>query len=187
MQPQDRNKLQDLLTQGARFYDSQQYDKAIEYYTRVIELAPSFATGYKLRIDAYEKTNRRRDVINDYKKLAFLYPQSSETYYNWGVQCLMVEDFPTAVTAFSCALAMKPNFGFAFSNRGLALARIGSVEWALEDLDTAIKLMPDDAISYNIRGRLLIALGDTQSARLDLEKAAHLGQPDAIQALKQLK
>jgi tetratricopeptide (TPR) repeat protein len=71
-------------------------------------------------------------------------------------------------------VAIKPNYAWAFSNRGTAYANLGQFDMALADYSRALEINPDEASDYLNRGLTYQSLGREAQARADLEKARQL-------------
>ncbi len=56
--------------------------------------------------------------------------------------------FFEAVAAFSELVALSPEFGGAYGNRGLAYLNLGLEEEAVRDFEKVLQLDPDDAMGY---------------------------------------
>jgi protein O-mannosyl-transferase len=63
---------------------------------------------------------------------------------------------------------------FAYDNRGIAFAKLGQLDRALDDYNTAIALDPSSTDAYNNRGLSLDEMGLREKARADFEKAIAL-------------
>jgi eukaryotic-like serine/threonine-protein kinase len=80
-----------------------------------------------------------------------------------------------AVGYYSACLALRPDFHFAYSNRGLAYLRGDFFEDAEADATRAIALRPNQAEYYLLRARARDGLRRYQSELEDLNKAESLG------------
>lgn len=72
-----------------------------------------------------------------------------------------------------------------YYNRGLAHAKNGEVELAIEDYTKAIELKPDYAEAYYYRGGAFLRLGEHEKAKSDLATARDMGS-DAVIALDKI-
>jgi lipoprotein NlpI len=68
----------------------------------------------------------------------------------------------------------QQNLAVAFSDRGIAYARKGQYDRAIEDLDQAIRLNPNYAAAFNNRGSAYSAKGDLDRAIADYREAIRL-------------
>ena len=71
-------------TRGRASSEKGEVDKAIEGYTKAIELNPKFAQAYYQRGLAYARKGEVDKAIEDYTKAIELDPDNSDAYYNRG-------------------------------------------------------------------------------------------------------
>ena len=72
---------------GNMYYKKGQIDKAIDDYTRAIEINPGFATAYYNRGSAYNFEGRIDIASHDYKKALKLNPRYGETNDDREIVC----------------------------------------------------------------------------------------------------
>lgn len=97
-----------------------------------------------------------------------------------GIRFLDAQDLTSALDFLNQAIQVDPNYGIAYSNRGLVKADLGDFEGAAEDYDHAIMLTPDLARAWNNRSVLkLDILNDLRGAFEDINKAISLDDKDA--------
>ena len=98
-----------------------------------------------------------------------------------------------AVELFAKAIALKPDFAEAHSDRGMALRKLRRFEEAVASYDEAIALKPDFAMAYNNRANALLDLNRPDEALTSCDTAialnpglvlAHYNRGNALQALK---
>jgi tetratricopeptide (TPR) repeat protein len=75
-----------------------------------------------------------------------------------------------AITDYDKAIQLKPNYAYAYSNRGLAKVSLGQHAAAITDYDKAIQLKPDVVETYNNRGMRSETLDNTLPLLLILTK-----------------
>ena len=73
---------------------------------------------------------------------------SAETYYTWGNTKYDLGDYKGAITDYTQAIRLKPDYAAAYYNRGLAKHDLGQHFAAIADYDSAIRLKPDYAEAY---------------------------------------
>lgn len=73
-------------------------------------------------------------------------------YYNKGVALASLADYSAAIDAFDRAIALKPDMGEAYYNRGWVELRIGRRSEGLADLSKAGEL--GVVASYNLLKRM---------------------------------
>ena len=68
---------QDLFKVGLNYFKSQKFDKAIENFTKVLELNPKNLMALKVRGAAYAASNNLEKAINDWNKVLELDPNDT--------------------------------------------------------------------------------------------------------------
>lgn len=99
---------------------------------------------------------------------------SAETYFYRGNEKYSMRSYQNAITAYSEAIQLRPDFANAYVNRGLAKEKLGQHESAIMDYSSAIKIDPTLAGAYNNRGSVKRKLGQYFLALEDLSTAIQL-------------
>jgi tetratricopeptide (TPR) repeat protein len=102
---------------------------------------------------------------------------SAKDWFEKGYQYAMNEEYDKAIEAYTSAIALDPNYAFAYDGRGLAYMNKGQYDRAIEDYNKAIALHPNDVFAYTNRGRAYMGLGTYlhyQQAIEDFSKAIEL-------------
>lgn len=175
--PENELTAWDYLSKGNRAYDENEYDKAIEYYNKAIELDPDFADAYNNRGIAYRRKGECAKAIEDYNKAIELDPDYSEAYYNRGRAYRYLKEYDKAIEDYSKAIELNPEDAEAYNSRGVAYADLKEYGKAIEDFSKAIELNPEDAEAYNNRGYAYLHLKEYGKSKTDIEKALEL-DPD---------
>ncbi|MGH7184735.1 MAG: tetratricopeptide repeat protein, partial [Pseudomonadota bacterium] len=76
-----------------------------------------------------------------------------------------------AVKDFDRAVALSPNYGAAYNNRGNARVALGQYALAFQDFRKAVELMPQSAVPFNGRGMAHAELKRYHAAVRDLSRA----------------
>ncbi len=79
-----------------------------------------------------------------------------------------------AIYHYNEAIRLKPNYAYAYNNRGTAYFILGQHQRAIDDFNNAIRLKPNYAYAYNNRGIAYFALGQHQRAIDDFNEAIRL-------------
>lgn len=153
-------------------------DGAIADFDNAIKAAPDFAVAYLMRAIArtrkinslssslagnYSKvqdnnllaTTARAElqqVMNDLDTVIKLSPYMAVAYYNKGVIYADMQDFTSALSAFTKAIELKPDFGEAYYNRGYVYLKLGNRPSGIADLSKSgeLGIVP----SYNLLKRM---------------------------------
>jgi tetratricopeptide (TPR) repeat protein len=78
------------------------------------------------------------------------------------------ERYREAITAYSKAIKLDPQFAGLYSMRGFAYAKLGFDKLALKDYNKAVRLDPKGPVNYYMRGSLYAKRGDIKKAIRDL-------------------
>ena len=99
---------------GTMYLRKQKYSLAISDFDTAIWLRPAYADAYQSRGLAHSCTGRYDWAITDFSKVLKLKPANPSALNNRGnAYC--------AKNEFDKSIAMRPDYGFGFFNRGLAL------------------------------------------------------------------
>jgi serine/threonine protein kinase len=106
----------DYFRQGEKFFNQRKYDKAIEAYTKAIELNPNDAWFYNNRGTVYHLTSEYEKAIADYTKAAEVNPQNFSAYYNRGLIYQEISNLSAAEADFRKVLELDPQNKLAKEN-----------------------------------------------------------------------
>ena len=91
------------------------------------------------------------------------------------------KEYEKAITHYTKAIELNPNFAEAHCNRGLVYANKDDLNSAIQDFNTAIELNPNFAEAYYNRGFAYNNKGDFDTAIKDFDTAIHLN-PNYMEA-----
>ena len=103
---------------------------------------------------------------------------SVEEYINRGNERYNSKDYSGAISDFTNAIRIKPDYDFAYFNRALSKLNIKDYTGAIADLTKAIELDPNYADAYINRGVSKSNLKDYYGAIVDYTKAIELDPND---------
>lgn len=176
---QEKNQLTawDYWRQGRNFYDSTQYQDAIESYTKAIELEPENAVFYNDCGCAYESMNMHDKAIEEYETAMELNPNEAIFYCNRGDAYSNLGSYDKAFNDYKKALELDSKCSSAYMGRGDLYELLGNNSKAIDEYSKAIMAASDNDLLYNNRGYLYLKLEDYDKAIDDLNKAIELA-PD---------
>ena len=163
----------DFKRQGDRYYDLEEYRKAVENYDKVIGFRPT-ASAYHDRGNAYGELGEGKKAIQDYNKAIELKPDFVEAYNNRGYTYDELGETEKAIQDYNKAIELDPNFASAYNNRGYTYDGLGETEKAILDYNKAIELDPNFVRSYKHLGVIWKKRGDLKKAEECLTKAIEL-------------
>lgn len=146
------------------------YEATIEDLTRAITLTPDFAIAYYLRaaarvmqtahsnddaaefIGAELRQANLRAILDDYETFSRMSPLNPFAHFNKGNIYVENGELTSALSAYTQAIELKPDFGEAYYNRGYVYFRLGNREAGAADLSRAgeLGILP----SYNLLKRM---------------------------------
>ncbi|MBI2346799.1 MAG: tetratricopeptide repeat protein [Deltaproteobacteria bacterium] len=135
----------DYANRGGASNDKGEYDKAIAYCTRAIEIDPLLAEAFNNRGYAWAEKGEDDKAITDYTRALEIEPLLAEAYNNRGVAWTKKGEYDKAIADYIRAIEIDPRFAGAYGNLGLALVQTGKLEKALEPLAKFLKLSPQGA------------------------------------------
>lgn len=106
---------------------------------------------------------------------------NAKNFYLQGVKNLEKNDLYSAITKFTSAIQINPNFTRAYNDRAIARYKLGDKQSAVEDLTTAIQLNPYKHKYYSNRAFMRERLEDCAGAIADYNSALLLN-PNLAQA-----
>ena len=161
-------ELKNIFNQTMSFYDSQQWDQAIDAYSDLLALAdknPTIDSYFKSAIYnnrgiAYSKKGNFDRAIVDFNKAIELSPDYDEAYNNRGFSYSKKGNFDRAIDDYGEAIKIDPNSFVAYNNRGLAYDKQGNFDLAIDDFNKVIKIDSELVDAYDNLARTYIRKGD---------------------------
>jgi tetratricopeptide (TPR) repeat protein len=185
------NKYADeYYAQGKIFYQNMDYDRSIDSFSKVLELAPAGEENnrvYYMRGLAYLKNREYDQAIYDFtkaleltgdreKSLRFLiYEMRGDAYSGKKAWTSAIQDYWKAVAED----VDNENAKYVYLNRGWAYLNNNDPGSAIKDFDRAISLDPKLADAYYGRGNAWLKKADPQRALADAKEALKL-KPDVM-------
>lgn len=120
-----------------------------------------------------QQQNAASDAINIQEK-----ELNSQEWYERGIETPNLDE---KVICYTEAIRLKPDFCWAYNNRGVAFYEKGEFDNAINDYSEAIQLQPDYANIYNNRGVARKKNGDIKGAITDYNEAIRVN-PDLADA-----
>jgi len=169
-----------LLYNTAQVYGAlRAFEKAIEYYSRAMELDPNYSEYYNERGNAYLSLFRPEEAIQDYRAAIRLSAPYQEVWTNLGQAYKLMQRMDDAADAYAQALDYDPTALLAWLGRAQALDALGRSAEALAAYSRALDLDPAQPLALANRAALLYDAGRTAEALRDLDEAVRLAPGDA--------
>ncbi|XGB38463.1 MAG: tetratricopeptide repeat protein [Cyanobacteria bacterium LVE1205-1] len=100
--------------------------------------------------------------------------QSASDYFDSGKKKYNQGDFLGAISDYSEAIRIDPNYAKAYNNRGFAKDKLKDYQGAISDYSEAIRIDPNFAYAYNNRGNAKDELKDYKGAISDYSEAIRI-------------
>lgn len=144
----------DTLFEIAYVYeDCDAYEKAIYYFTQIVQESPDNEQAYYEIANCYDVIGRYDKCIEYYDKLISIDPYSTNAWYNLGVIYTKMELFEKSVDAFDYCLAIDDDYVAARFNKANALVELDRFNDAIDEYILTIDKEGPDSITYcNLAG-----------------------------------
>lgn len=149
-------------------------EKAIEYLTQAIRLAPEMAAAYLNRGVEYGQLKQQQKAIADFDQAIRFDPNLALAYYNRGLTYADLKQLDRAIEDYDQAMRLDPNYALTYLNRGNAYAEQKKFGRAIADFEFAIRVDPNDAKAYYNRGLAYTGIEKFSRAIVDFDQAINL-------------
>ncbi|WP_339811286.1 tetratricopeptide repeat protein [uncultured Imperialibacter sp.] len=137
----------ELLAQmGFDAHNREQYDEAINYYSRALEIVPSDPDWLMNRAICYGKVGLLEKAEDELLRVVSLSGFSEKAYLHLANILFLEEKYEDAISFYNLYLAIDINYGTAYFNRGIALSKTGETDEACKDLMKAGRLGVKEAV-----------------------------------------
>jgi len=180
------NKYADQYYQeGLVFYEKMEYDRSIDSFTKVLEVAPygkdNDLVYYNLGM-AYFKQRQYDESIYQFTKALELIPENGNkrkfNILEWRANAFQQnKEFDNAIKDYSDAIQLIPkheNIKDIYHNRAWSWINKGNYDKAIEDFSSAISIDPEFDASYYGRAYVWSKKADLQRAIIDAKEAVKL-------------
>jgi tetratricopeptide (TPR) repeat protein len=169
------------LNRGVAYGNLGQFDKAIDDYSKAIELNPKYTKAYYNLGVAYANLGQWDKAIDDYNRTIGIDPDFTDAYYNRGIAYANIGTWDKAIEDYSRVIGIRPDFARTYYNRGVAYGNSGLRDKAIIDYTKAIGLDPKYTDAFDNRGVIYASLGQWDKAIEDYTKAIGIN-PDFSKA-----
>ena len=166
--------LDALIVSANNLYDSQQYEDALDLYTKIIHQQPSNAEMYRMRGNTYYFLGDYNSALNDYFKSIKIDSDQADIFSNIGHIYTLLKDYEKAILNCNEALNLDPESIFGYFNRAQAYEAIADSVKAMLDYNKVIELDATHESAYYYRGYIQYGYGLYASAASDFAMAIDL-------------
>ena len=133
----DPQTAQQFYDRGTHRAQNKEYSKAIEDYTKAVELNPKFVDAYLKRCEMRYKLGDQQGVLNDCYEVLNINPQVAKAHYYQGRARYSLGYVQPAIESYNSAIAQDKDYPQAHYYRGIAYKELQNVSLAVNDLTKA--------------------------------------------------
>ena len=133
---------------GVSYYESGEFEKAIEAYKQAIKLRPDSQESYYHLGMAYSSMGRYKEAIEAYNNAIRIKPDYAAAYYNLGHAHSNLNQYDKAIRVFRQAIQYDPNNVEIYLALGDAYSGSGQENKAVAAFEAAIRREPGNAYTY---------------------------------------
>ena len=175
---QDENSLI-----GDQYFESGQYEKAVEAYNEFLRLKPRHVKTIYNRGRCYQELGEYEKAMEDFEKVLKFDGNNENALLSIGQEMYRREDYKSTVFYCEKVIEKDPNNAMSYYLMGRANHKQGHTRSALNNYNTAINISKDFGEAYLYRGALNLFLKRKSAACQDLQKAVDLKTKGAKEAL----
>ena len=168
------NKARAITNRGIAYANREQWDKAIDDYSRSLGIDANAPLTLISRGFAFRNLGQFDKAIDDYTRALEIDANYAIAFCNRGFCYLHRGDLEKSIDDFTRAIELDPGFTDAYSNRSAAFLETGQLDKAIADINKAISLNPDYYQAYSNRGVIYEKLNQTDKAIADYTKVIEL-------------
>lgn len=154
--------------------DRKQYDQAIAYYNRALEIDPDYDDARSNLGNVLAEQGKREEAIAQYREALRRKPNSLVAHHNLGLALTREGKIDEAIEHYRKAVEINSGFLEGQNNLGLLLASRGEYQEAIGHLRKAIEISPEFPLAHVNLGDVLIALGQRSEAIAEFRKALEI-------------
>ncbi len=158
------------------------YNKALEYQLKAIELNPNKAKSYAVLSSLYVDLNEPQKAVEAAKNAVSLEPQNAENHYQLAVASRRIEDFQKALQEFQEAVKLSPNSTNYLINLGGTFEDLDDRISARQSYEKALTVDSNYVPAIYLLGELEVEDGNIDKAIELFKKASEIKIPENRQA-----
>ena len=174
LDPEASTLTQAYCYRGFVYDDKGESNKAIEDFTKAIDLQPNDADVYYYRGLSYADQDEYSLAIKDFTKSIELKPDYADVYNSRGAVYLKKYECDPAIKDFTKAIELKPDYASAYYNRGFVYETKSAHDLSIKDYSKTIELVPECVGAYYNRGGIYRIKYEFGSAIKDYSKVIEL-------------
>ena len=145
------------------------YEKAVEDYTKALELEPDHTNALYYRGDSYQALGDDENALLDYQRVLELDEQDVDAHYGIGQILFDQGDLEGAVERYAIATDLDPEWSSPLNGLCWTYGLLNRPEEAMPYCEDALALQPDSPFIRDSRGLNHALLGNIEEAIADFQ------------------
>jgi tetratricopeptide (TPR) repeat protein len=175
-----QEQAEEYYKQGLEYNDKYDYDTAITYYKKAIDLDPKNSYWYSSLGFAYQGLKKYEDAITYHKKAIELDPKNGDKYGNLGWTYHELKRYEDAIPYYKKAIDLEPENGANYFDLGSVYYELKRYEDAITYYKKAIDVEPNHSSHYISLGNAYQGLKKYEEVITYYKKAIELDPKNAI-------
>jgi len=169
-------------SQGDKFYNNNQFEEAVDAYSKVLVNSPKNVNALYNRGRSHEELGNLDEAESDMKAAFSVDPKNVQVLMGLSNLYQKKKSYEMALQYASYATEVSGAPAMAFLLKGRAYHLLGNTENAMTEYNTAIKMNDEFGQAYYYRGMLKQATNRTRAACADFKLAVALDHQPANEA-----
>ncbi|XP_063045080.1 cell division cycle protein 27 homolog [Engraulis encrasicolus] len=176
----DKNSPEPWCVAGNCFSLQREHDIAIKFFTRAIQVDPSFAYAYTLLGHELVLTEELEKALGCFRNAIRLNTRHYNAWYGLGMIYYKQEKFNLAEIHFKKALSINPQSSVLLCHIGVVQHALKKSDHALETLNRAIGIDPKNPLCKFHRASILFASEKYKAALQELEELKQIVPKESL-------
>ncbi|XP_062872200.1 cell division cycle protein 27 homolog [Trichomycterus rosablanca] len=176
----DKNSPEPWCVAGNCFSLQREHDIAIKFFTRAIQVDPSFAYAYTLLGHELVLTEELEKALGCFRNAIRLNKRHYNAWYGLGMIYYKQEKFNLAEIHFKKALSINPQSSVLLCHIGVVQHALKKSDHALETLNRAISIDPKNPLCKFHRASILFANEKYKAALQELDELKQIVPKESL-------
>ena len=173
-------KINYFYRRAGYYYMLEDFERAVQIYTRDIEREPRQVNHYLARSACYLNMLQKERALADIERALSLAPNHAVALELRGEIYALDKDYDSALAHFARAQAVNPNWAVPYFDRGSVLLEKKEFLPALSELNKGSSLQPSFTLIYVIRSMIYFRLENLDAAHKEQDTALGISEQDAL-------
>ena len=143
-----------LVKNGDDAYKKQQYNEALDYYTKAVVYAPQDKLTMLKIANIYKLTGNNTKALSFYDRLLSLDKNNADAYFNKGLVLANQKNYDDAIKCFERVIQLTPEYPYAYYSLGMSYEQQGDTEKALEYYELYLGLEKDEKMVNTVKQKI---------------------------------